>query len=428
MISAGLAVVWGFGLTSILVRAIGLHELAKYVLIAAFGIYLSAGDLGVSDLMYARLRAAFFSGNVSSIANPVRATLTTYTLIALIAMLAYIAIIARYVPRGTTGSVAPALFFFNSVCYFPWIMIRAILNATNRHIEIELVDIVRRVLQLFTLFSIAVGINITTAYAIIDLVWLGSLGIGYAKAAEALGYKPNTIFHADGHAFHDLLKMFGVGMRQSFVFAGAESAIYLFPYVYIPLTFGAGTTLVIYDLFYKFFRTAITINQIASSGLLPNITEAYHRNSFAQVRLLLLTVGGLGLAAMAVYSGILLLAGRFVFGLLLHSTYVVPGTVTLAIAIVGIGNAVQNAGGSFIIGVGLVRLAQWIALGTAAVMVISAAALAALRIPFCGFMLTYATVYAVGAAAWGCFAWRLASGNPLRGIRLWRAKREATNN
>lgn len=400
LLNAALTMIWGFALTAIMVRAVGITEYARYVLVAAVGIYLSAADFGVSFLIYSRLREAFLKADVSPLREPVAAALSLYVLVTGAAVLLFVPLGGWLLPPGETDFVALVLFFCISALNLPWLMVRAMGNAVDKYMVFELLDVLRRVAHTGLISLMLMGVSPTTVFLLCCLVWLACYAFAFTSLRRSIGVSYRELFVVNRSGFRAFLIEFGSKVRPSLVFSLTEFGIYSFPYFYVPAIFGHGAAIVIFDLFSRFFRAAITANQVASGGLLPQITHAYHLgNRSSLVRALSISLL-LSLAASICLAAVVIAAGGVIFPLLLDGQGTVSSTVAASIVIVTIANALQNTAGNFIVNVGLIHLAQRLAVILGAAMFVAAAASYWLGLTLDNFILTYAIVYLLGSLLW----------------------------
>lgn len=404
LLNTVLAILWGFALMAILIRVVGIHDYAYYVLIGAIGMYIASTDLGVSNVLYARLRAAFLKGEISALIAPARGAIMVYVLVAAATTLGYVG--WTVIGSSPRSDVWPTLilFFLITIANFPWIVVRSAVAAVDRHLEFEAIDFVRRAGQFVGLLLLA-RIGPVPAFVLIDLLWLGAfiLAAWNIRAGGITGFSlaPARI-SADLTSF---VRAFGPLVAHSAVFVLCEAAIYNFPYLLIPLVYSTGVHLILFDVFYKFVRAAISANQVFSMGLLPHTTRHHFSGDRKALIDTLVRVLLLSLAGMIAMNVLIALLQPHILGVLLHDRAgLVTPVMLAAITIASLANAIQNTFGSYIVNIGEVSLARSLSLTIAAAFSLVALATWMLRLSFDTFVLTYAVTYLCGALAWAAKA------------------------
>lgn len=402
LLNTALGLVWGFALMAVMIRTIGVDRYSYYVIIGAIGIYIASVDLGISNVLYARLREAFFKNTVSDLAAPARGSIAVYVAVAIFATLLYAVYLALAAPPAAGSAWALFLFFAATLANFPWIVLRAVVAAVDGHLHFEAIDFFRRAGQLLCFGLLLLMGDLEATFLLLDLIWLVAYVLLFRDLRTCgiggIDLRPRHMA-ADLRAF---VTAFGGMILHSAVFVLSEAFIYNYPYALLPVIYGAGVEIVLFDVFYKFLRAAITANQVASMGLLPQISRWHFAGDRPRLMHTLAAVFGLSLAAMVAMNLILHFGRDHIFAALLRENAdLITPTIVAAIAIITIANALQNTAGSYIVNIGKVRLAK--SLGLFMVFSFSAATVAAYLtdVGFDGFILIYSLVYLFGALAWG---------------------------
>lgn len=395
----------GFLITFLLVRRLGVDEYARFVLATAVGVYLSATDAGISRIIYAKLRAAFIAGRADDEAEGVAGGLVVYAAVTLAAVLAFAAALGLSGQWGRSGLTAQTLYFVFTALNLPWMLIRYLCWAVERHLELDALDVARRFLQIGVLFLALTPVDLRVVFLLLDLIWAAAIAAALALVASVIDLRA-PLRHA-WTAVKAFGRRYAGDAKPSLTFSLLEFAIYNFPYLFIPAVYGPGAPLVAFDLFYKFFRTGVTANSIASTAFLPRQTRAYHADDVAGVVRWTGLVLAASVAMITPLALVLIFGGHTLLPLLLSGAKIVGG-MTLAAVVIGIvANAFQNTAGSLLMHVGLIREGVAITYVMAALMAALAVAFALRPFTVDVFILAYACAYALGAAAWAAAAWAI---------------------
>lgn len=406
------AILIGFLATFLLVRRLGVDGYASYVIVGAIGIYLSAADIGISRVVYAKLREAFIRGGVAEERAPVAGALRVYTAITIIAVLVFA--VTAFATSRVSDASAQTLFFIYVALNFPWILLRYIAWAVEEHVRFDLIDVARRALQICVFLLALTTTDLRIVFALLDLIWLGALilsGWLISRRLCAVAREGCSDSNDDGKSgwwwsIGAFWRRYASMLQGSAAFSLIEFAIYNFPYLFIPILYGKGAPLVAFDLFYKLFRAGVTGNQIASTALLPSQTRAFHEGDVAGVRRWTLCAIALSLIAVSPLILTLAVIGDTVFEFLLSGASVVGTAGLVAVIVAILANSFQNAAGSLLVHAGMVSQGLHISYITLAIMAALGAVTALAGFGFEHFILAYAIAYSLSAAAWTALASR----------------------
>lgn len=409
LVNSVLTFTWGFLLTAVMIRVFGLDEYSRYVTIAAVGMYLAASDLGISSYVYAKVREGFIRGDYATLKRSATTAISIYLLVAAVVTSIVIPLLWIVMPVGTTGKVAPMLFFIASAFYLPWIILRVLCGATDLYLRFEVIDLVRRIVHVAAITSLLLTPALTTVMIVLNISWIVALVLVISSLRTTLHFRARALFRISAADFQGFVAVFRDGLRPSIVFSLAELLSYSFGYIFVPLTYGAGFPLIIFDLFYKFQRAAIVGNQIAATGMQPRLTRAFHAGDAASVRRSLAIILALSILAMTAMALIIVFFGPLIWKILLHDDAVVVGPAIIAsIIVAAYANAIQNTAGNFIVNTGMVHTAQSLALLLLVLITVVSVAVYSLGGGVGAFLLAYGIVYFLGALAWGAKAVKIA--------------------
>ncbi|MEI9851642.1 MAG: hypothetical protein WDN24_13250 [Sphingomonas sp.] len=129
------------------------------------------------------------------------------------------------------------LFFLCTVAGFPWMLMRTAVAAVDRHLQIEVIDFLRRGGQLVCLVLLFAGGDLTTIFLALNLIWIGAFVLAFrnlrAGGVGGFAIRPARILD-DLRAFRT---NFGGSVLHSAVFVLTEAFIYNYPYVLVPIIY-----------------------------------------------------------------------------------------------------------------------------------------------------------------------------------------------
>lgn len=400
--NSGATVLAGFLTTFLLVRRLGVDGYAAYVITTAVGIYLSATDAGISRTVYAKLRQAFLGGNLNEERVRVAGALLLYGVVTTVALLIFVAV--QFTTGQAADEAAQSLYFFYVALNLPWMLLRYIAWAIDKHVWFDSIDLVRRCAQIAIFFLALTALDLWTVFALLDLVWIVGFAAGLMIVKRRLGSQSQIASARQSIA--QFWAGYGTMVRSSAAFSLIEFAIYNFPFFLIPLVYGKGMALVAFDLFYKLFRAGVVGNQIASTTVLPRQTRAFHAHDAAGVRRWTQSAVLLSIVAVSPLALGLLILGHQALHLLLSGASVIGATGIAAVVIAVYSNSFQNAAGSLLIHVGLIRQGVHISYTILAIMALLSVVAGMGLLSVEHFILAYALAYALGSAAWTALAAR----------------------
>ena len=392
-INLGLATLMSFGLVWVLIRKLPLGSYSTFVLIAAMGSYVMATDLGFSSVVYHRVRAAFLRGGPSEARS---LAFTAFGLYLGVAAAAELAMIAWLTFAGAAHGLtfAFSVYFLALALALPWGVLRSVAGALDHFLLYEGVEAARRALLTGLIVAMAFGLPLWL-YALIALAaWPVAYGVLAPPLIAAIGAGNWREAWRPAEAVRENGRMMGAAS----VFSLMEFAIYNFPYVILPLLYGYGPALIVFDVFFKVTRFGASAYLVPNESLLPLNTRAIHAGDGRRLLRNVMIAFGLSLLGCAV--GVLAVTGygEVVFRTLLKNGGLVAPQVRWCMAVVLVAMMFQAASGTLLLNSGKMGVLSRVSLGMATSMTVMTIAAATLRWSFIGFMEAYVTVFSVGAA------------------------------
>lgn len=384
-----------FLLVFVLIRRLPIEGYSTFILASAIGVYVLATDLGVTSLVYVRIREAFLREETGTARAFALVVLIFYAVIVTVAATVF-ALASGPVKLTPAGMEATfSLYFLSMLLALPWGVVRAIANGSDQFLSFEAVEACRRLGLLALAVAMMGGLSFFGYAAGSLLLWILAYALTLPPLLKILG--PGGL-----PSWKDWRDLFNGNTRQLGavgLFSSLEFAIYNFPYLLVPLLYGKGWSLVAFDVFYKITRFGAAGYLAVNEGLLPAATRAIHMGDAGGIRRHL--VLSLALSAVACATGAIAVTifGDLVFGLLLHDASRAPHALRACMAATLLAMMFQACAGVLMINTGKGPVLARIATGIGAAMAILAV-VAAFGIGFERFMIAYTVLFACGAAVY----------------------------
>jgi len=407
LLNTALGVVWGFGLTWVLVRTYGVDLYAHFAFVAAIGLFFSASDFGISRLLYALLREYRLTRGAGS--EDPRAgeaerigRIIVNTLWAFFGAWALATVLFGVVGAMTTQpshglALTLILFFAGATLNLPWMNLRALQEALGAHVHFEFVDAVRRLAQLILLAGLLGEVNADLVFGGQLVIWAAAFTVVLPRLRREAGL---NAMHPSWHGLRELGNFTRGKFRATVAFSLAELLIYNGAYFALPLIYASPLALVFYDVFNKLFRAAIMANSVVSTALRPALTALWHGAEMTRFRARFWLMTGVSVAGMLALAVILLLVGRPLIDKLLDHQASPPAFFVMALILAALGNAIQNSAGTMIVSLGLLHEAYKLAGFMLVLMTLLCVAAKLFALDFSEWLMAYAAIYAMGSLLW----------------------------
>lgn len=392
---------WSFALIFVLVRVLPLADYANVAVVTGLGGYVLAVNLGFSTVVYANLRRNFLEHGPAEERAISIATLVLYAGFAGLAALIFWACVFG-LPIGSPGiRLALAVHFTALSCALPWTIVRVSAAAVDRFMAFELIELARRALALVLVIAMLFGLSFLGYAALSLLLWLAAFAATYPIMGGL--WRGVRLDEGMRRLRNDIR-----AIRHTGVFSALETAIYNFPYMFVPFLYGASSAVVAFDTFYKIVRFGASAYLASAEATLPAQTRALHEGD--RGRLAGRTAMALGLGALPMIVGILAVTvfGDFTFGHLLKKAGLIPETTRIAMGVMLAAMLIQTISGNLLVNTGKAALLARLSWVIAAGLALFSAAVMIFHLPFSTFILGYAAVYAAGAVAYGALlTWKM---------------------
>lgn len=413
--NVALAMVWGFVVTFVFVRLLPIGEFRTFLLLIAFANFTVSAELGLTAIVYSRLRRDHVTGEGSFRPEEIGALFWLLSAIILVGG----ALIGGAIALGLIPTRYPLLFiafYAVSAINLLTLLARRALAALDHNLWWEALDFLRRFSGIAFLLAALVGLPILEAVLAQLVLALLVLWIGLVTIQRNLGMAMRQWLAVRSGAAHvraHYLADFGrTGALTLF-----DVAAYNAPYFTIAAATQDPRPLLLFDFVFKMSRAlSAVIRAFVETGL-PGLTRAYFAEESGLFRGGLVRLAGVTLAVSLAAGVALVLTGKPLASLLFDGKIMIEQAeifmivlLLLALSVICVSVYLQNGlgrfgalvGPSFLFLVGsLLSVPIALALHSAAGWTISQA-----------FILAYALVHLALALTHGQMLRRLSKGAP----------------
>lgn len=383
--------------TFVFARVLTPKDFSIYILIGSFGVALWLFDLGASKILFIRHRQCHLAHRVDpAIAAQATAVFLLYT-VAVLAATGLCFVVARgWAGVTTEQALQYAAFFSFSTFNLAWFPLRNVCNAVDQFLAFETLESVRRIAHLGLMLILLVGVPLWGFLAGANLVWFAVFAVCFARLAQRGAVVPRL------RGWWSALASFWSANRAEILRSGnyqvGELAVYNFPYFVVPAVFGLGAPTIILDTVFKVFRGATLIYAAGLDPLVPRQTRAFADGDLVTLKKATWTAAILCAVPTFALCGVLLVAGDWLFALLLGHAATVPRAATPILIVLLLANLAQNVASCLLLHTGffheIARVATFLVISMTAMTIIVIVS----GVDIVGFIGGYAAVYVVGAA------------------------------
>lgn len=306
--NVALAMVWGFVVTFVFVRLLPIGEFRTFLLLIAFANFTVSAELGLSAIVYSRLRRDQVTGARGFRAEELGAL--AWLMAGIIA--AGGALIGLAIALGLIPTRYPLLFiaFYGvSAINLLTVLARRALAALDHNLWWEALDFLRRASGIMLLLASLIGLPILDAVLAQLALALLILWAGMVTIQRSLGMAVRQWFAlrtGAGHVRAHYLADFGrTGALTLF-----DVAAYNAPYFTIAAATPDARPLLLFDFVFKMSRALSAIVRALVETGLPGLTRAYFAGEAMQLRRDLGRLAGLVLAVSLAAALAVALIGR----------------------------------------------------------------------------------------------------------------------
>lgn len=342
--TAGGGLIAGLAQTFVFARVLDAERFSLFILVGALGTSMWLFDLGLSKIIFVRMRERFLAGKaIHSVGAQASALAAFYAvLIAAASILCALLVAARRDTSAWQGAEL-GLFFFFTAFNLSWFVLRNASLAIDQYIYFESLESLRRLGYIALLLIVLAGLPFWAFLVLINAGWI----VLILAASMRLIAMRAMVPHLSGSARE--LRGFFRDNRDSAMRTGAHAAgevyIHGILYLIVPLAYGLGAPTIIVDTALKIFLGTLNLCSAACDLLVPRQTAAYAaRDRDTLLRATVMAVGLCALPALAV-AGLLVLDAPGLFALLLGRSAEMPATVTPILLVLLLAGVIKTAPG-----------------------------------------------------------------------------------
>lgn len=394
--TAGAAVAFGLVQTFVFARVLEPHEFSIYILIGTFGISLWMFDLGAAKILFVLQRARHLAGDGDE-AVPAQssAVVVVYALLVLGATLLCFAAMASSASVTLSQATDYALFFSFAALNLVWYPLRNVAGAVDEYIHFEALEAVRRIGHIALMLALLAGLPMAAFLVAGNVLWFALFAVCIVRLVRKKALTARL--RGTGKALAQFWHQNRPEILRSGNYAVGELAVYNFPYLVVPIAFGLGAPTIILDTLFKVFRGVTLVFAAGLDPLLPQQTRAFAQRDAATLKKATITSAILCALPTLAICALLLLAGDYLFALLLGPAATIPREATLILTVLLIANLGQNVAGSLLLHTGFFSAMSRVATFLMVAMTAMTGIVLALGLDIVGFIGGYAAVYLAGA-------------------------------
>ena len=286
--NVALSMLWGFAVTFVFVRMLPGAEFKAFLLLVAFNNFTQSAELGLTNVVYARLRRWWLAHRGADGAGNEGGDFRLEEIGVLFLFLGALILcggimVAGAILAGWIRTDLPALFlifFLASALNMLLLLAKRALAAVDRNLVWETVDFARRLLGLALLLSVLAGFGLMTSVAL-QLI-LNSAGVltGLALIQQRTGMHGRQWVAwrvGGGHVRRTYLRDIGASAALTL----SEVAAYNSPYFLIAAVSHDPALILLFDFVFKMIRAVATATRATIEGALPRLTRLWFAGDMA---------------------------------------------------------------------------------------------------------------------------------------------------
>lgn len=307
LIGASLTIGWGLASTYVFARVLVDIELANFIVLIALANFTIGAELGISNILYDRLRRAHIGvDNDFAFAELAALLAVLFTAVAMATGGVGVAIALGVISTGL-----PALFvalFALAAVNMVVLLAKRSLAAIDRNLGFEAIDIARRLINLALMLAVLSGFDATLSIFAQLSVSLLAIGLCFGLNSSALG-APIKDWTKIAPGLRILKMRYLTKLGPAMALTIADIAAYNLPFIVIASLGDNLRPLLLYDFLYKLLRVLGTATRAVTEAQLPRLTRAVHTGDTRGLRIGLWETFGTGFVFAVVLAVLLLAAG-----------------------------------------------------------------------------------------------------------------------
>jgi hypothetical protein len=317
--NVGLVMAWGFAVTYVFVRLLPMHEFRAFLLLVAFGNFTVSAELGLTTIVYNRVRRYWLGQHGEATGNGTSGTHDfrheepgVMAVLFLGLMLAGTLVVVIAIAGGVIGTERPLLFilFFLTACLnLLASLAKRMLAAVDRNLVWDLMDTARRFLLIVLLGAALLGMNLELSIFLQLAISIAAILTAFVMLHRRLGMGRGhwlAVGAGWGHVREHYLADFGASALLTL----SEVAAYNAPYFLVSLATHDPRPLLLFDFLFKISRALSAVVRAMVEAVLPRITAAWYRADAARFGQLLARTLIVAVALSGVIGAGLLIGGR----------------------------------------------------------------------------------------------------------------------
>jgi hypothetical protein len=394
--TAGGGLLAGLVQTFVFARVLDPELFSLFILVGALGVSMWLFDLGLSKILFVRLRQRFLAGDdMADIGAQANAVAIFYALLIAVASAICGALFALRPTVSWLEGVELGLFFFFSAFNLTWFVFRNASLAVDEYIHFESLESFRRLGHIVLMLALLAGLPFAAFIILINIGWAALI----ALAVTRLMRRGVLTVQLGGAAAR--LRSFFRDNRDAALRTGTHAAgeVYLHGILYlaVPLAFGLGAPTIVIDTALKIFFGTLNLCTAACDLLVPRQTAAYaERDRHTLVRATLTAAALCALPALAV-AALLLIDARGLFALLLGQAATMPPSITPILLVLLAAGVIKTAPAFLLQYTGYFKETARLSLINIALMTVGIGAGLVLQLDVAGLLTAYACVFVAAA-------------------------------
>ncbi len=325
--TAGGGLLAGLVQTFVFARVLDPELFSLFILVGALGVSMWLFDLGLSKILFVRMRKHFLAGeDTFGVGAQANAVAVFYAAVIALAAVACAVLMALRSDLSALEAVELGLFFFFSAFNLTWFVLRNASLAVDEYIFFETLESCRRLAYIALMLALLAGLPFAAFIVLINAGWAILIVLAGTRlvARRALTLQLRGIVARLRGFFRDNRQ----AALRSGVHAAGEVYLHGVLYLVVPFAFGLGAPTIVVDTALKVFLGTLNLCSAACDLLVPRQTAAYSaRDRHMLVRTTLAALALCALPALAV-AAILVIDAQGLFALLLGHSATMPASVT----------------------------------------------------------------------------------------------------
>lgn len=337
--TAGGGLIAGLVQTFVFSHVLRPDQFSVYILIGTLGISFWVFDLGISKILFVRLRAKHLARqDTTAFALQANAIVVSYTLLILIGT-ALCFVVARIALSASTSTALDfSMFFLFSALNLVWFVQRNLSIAVNEFIYFETLEAFRRCAYIGMLLAMLIGMPVPLFMIAVNLLWIALFTLAITRLVRRHALVPKLRGNV-----RQLKRFFRHNYRSALrtgIHGASELYLHNILYILVPIVFGLGAPTIILDTTIKIFYGTLVLCAAMCDVLVPRQTVAFAEHDAPALTRATLVAIGLSALPATMICAVLWYDSNRLFALLLGSSATVPAAVTpilmmlLAVAVV----------------------------------------------------------------------------------------------